>query len=62
MLQLCSHLCKQPEFSSGLQDGLESGLLGFLGVFVWFFSFSCSVNPDSTGERSEQLRAEDLEI
>lgn len=38
---------------------------GFVGIFwgfcLGFFSFSCSVNPDSTGKRSEQLSAEDLE-
>lgn len=34
---------------------------GFQGFLFGFFPFSCNVNPDGTGERSEQLRAEDLE-
>lgn len=42
--------------------GLKVVCWDFWGFFcLGFFSFSCNVNPDSTGERSEQLSAKDLE-
>lgn len=41
--------------------GLKVICWDFWGFLLGFFSFSYSVNPDSTGERSEQLRGKDLE-